>query len=85
VADAVLIPQKDEKMGEIPVAIVVPRAGATLSEKDMQDYLSDKMARFKVPRHVYILQQVPRSPVGKILKKDLVKMLEAGTLNPPSS
>jgi long-chain acyl-CoA synthetase len=85
VADAVLIPQKDEKLGEIPVAIVVPRAGATLSEKDMQDYLSDKMARFKVPRHVYILQQVPRSPVGKILKKELVKMLEAGTLNPPSS
>jgi len=85
VADAVLIPQKDEKLGEIPVAIVVPRAGATLSEKEMQDYLSDKMARFKVPRHVYILQQVPRSPVGKILKKELVKMLEAGTLNPPSS
>ncbi|MEI6186381.1 MAG: long-chain-fatty-acid--CoA ligase [Dehalococcoidia bacterium] len=85
VADAVLIPQKDEKLGEIPVAIVVPRAGATLSEKDMQDFLSDKMARFKVPRHVYILQQVPRSPVGKILKKELVKMLEAGTLNPPSS
>jgi long-chain acyl-CoA synthetase len=85
VAEAVLIPQKDEKLGEIPVAIVVPRAGATLSEKDMQDYLSDKMARFKVPRHVYILQQVPRSPVGKILKKELVKMLEAGTLNPPSS
>jgi len=84
VADAVLIPQKDEKLGEIPVAIVVPRAGATLSEKDMQDFLSDKMARFKVPRRVYIVQQVPRSPVGKILKKELVKMLEAGTLDPAS-
>jgi non-ribosomal peptide synthetase component E (peptide arylation enzyme) len=38
------------------------------------------MARFKVPRKVYILQQVPRSPVGKILKKELVKMLAAGEL-----
>jgi long-chain acyl-CoA synthetase len=80
VADAVLIPAKDAKLGEIPVAIVVPRAGAVLSEKDMQDFLSDKMARFKVPRKVYILQQVPRSPVGKILKKELVKMLAAGEL-----
>jgi len=80
VADAVLIPQRDAKMGEIPVAIVVPRAGAVVSEKDIKDFLSEKMARFKVPRRVYILQQVPRSPVGKILKKELVKMLEAGEL-----
>jgi len=82
VADAVLVPQRDAKLGEIPVAIVVPRAGATLSEKDIKDFLSDKMARFKVPRRVYILQQVPRSPVGKILKKELVKMLDSGQIGP---
>jgi len=80
VADAVLVPQRDIKLGEIPVAIVVPRPGATLTEKDLKDYLSDKLARFKVPRRVYILQQVPRSPVGKILKKELVKMLESGQI-----
>jgi len=80
VADAVLIPQRDAKLGEIPVAIIVPRAGAVVSEKDIKDFLSEKMARFKVPRRIYILQQVPRSPVGKILKKELVKMLEAGEL-----
>jgi len=82
VADAVLVPQKDDKLGEIPVAIVVPRAGATLSEKDIKDFLSDKMARFKVPRRVYIVQQVPRSPVGKILKKELVRMLDSGQIGP---
>jgi len=80
VADAVLIPQKDARLGEIPVAVVVPRPGATLSEKDLTDFLSAKMARFKVPRRVYIVEQVPRSPIGKILKKDLVKMLASGQL-----
>ncbi len=53
-----------------------------MSEKDIKDFLSDKMARFKVPRRVYILQQVPRSPVGKILKKELVKMLDTGQIGP---
>jgi long-chain acyl-CoA synthetase len=81
VADAVLVPQKDAKLGEIPVAIVVARAGATLSENDIKDFLSDKMARFKVPRRVYILQQVPRTPLGKILKKELVKMLDSGQIS----
>jgi long-chain acyl-CoA synthetase len=80
VADAVLIPQKDARLGEIPVAVVVPRPGATLSEKDLTDFLSTKMARFKVPRRVYIVEQVPRSPIGKILKKELVKMLASGQL-----
>jgi len=81
VADAVLVPQKDDRLGEVPVAIVVPKPGATLTEKEMTDFLGDKLARFKVPRHVYILQQVPRNPVGKILKKELVKMLNDGQLS----
>jgi len=80
VADAVLIPQADAKLGEIPVAVVVPRPGATVSEKDIKDYIGERLARFKVPRRVYILAQVPRSPVGKILKKELVKMLADGRL-----
>jgi len=81
VADAALIPQSDARLGEVPVAIVVPRPGATVSEKDIIDYLSEKLARFKVPRHVYILQQVPRNPMGKILKKELVKMLNSGQIS----
>jgi acyl-CoA synthetase (AMP-forming)/AMP-acid ligase II len=80
VADAVLIPLADAKLGEIPVAVVVPRPGATVSEKDIKDYLGERLARFKVPRKVFILNQVPRNPMGKILKKELVKMLADGQL-----
>ncbi len=81
VADAVLIPQKDPRLGEIPVAVVVPKPGESIDEKQLTDYLAGKMARFKVPRKVYVMQQVPRNVMGKILKKELVKMLADGQLH----
>jgi long-chain acyl-CoA synthetase len=80
VADAVLIPQKDARLGEIPVAVIIPKAGASISEKDITDFLGPRMARFKVPRRVYIVQQMPRTPVGKILKRELIKMLASGEI-----
>jgi long-chain acyl-CoA synthetase len=80
VADAVLIPQRDPRLGEVPVAVVVPKANESIEEKQLIDYLADKMARFKVPRRVYVMQQVPRNVMGKILKKELVKMLAEGQL-----
>ena len=80
VADAVLIPQKDARLGEIPVAVIIPKPGASISEKDIIDFLGQRMARFKVPRRVYIVQQMPRTPVGKILKRELIKMLASGEI-----
>lgn len=80
VADAVLLPKKDARLGEIPVAVIVPRPGASVTEKEIVDYLSGQVARFKVPRKVIFMDSVPRSPIGKILKKELVKMLAAGEI-----
>jgi acyl-CoA synthetase (AMP-forming)/AMP-acid ligase II len=81
VADAVLVPQKDPRLGEIPVAIIMPKAGSSVSEKEITDFLGERLARFKVPRKVYIVKQMPRSPVGKILKRELVKMLTSGQIS----
>jgi long-chain acyl-CoA synthetase len=80
VADAVLIPQKDPRLGEIPVAVVVPKPGEVFDDKQFMEYLAKEMARFKVPRKIYVMQQVPRNVMGKILKKELVKMLAEGKL-----
>jgi acyl-CoA synthetase (AMP-forming)/AMP-acid ligase II len=80
VADAVLIPQRDPRLGEIPVAVIVPKPGEPFDEKQFTDYLAGQMARFKVPRKIYVVQQVPRNVMGKILKKELVKMLAEGQL-----
>lgn len=80
VADAALVGQKDDRLGEIPVAVVVPKAGQELDVKEFASFLSARMARFKVPRRIYTIQQMPRSPIGKILKKELVKMLASGQI-----
>ncbi|MEW6554609.1 MAG: long-chain-fatty-acid--CoA ligase [Actinomycetota bacterium] len=79
IAEAALVPQPDARLGEIPVAVVALKPGATLSEGELVEFLSDKLARFKVPRRVVIMDALPRNPIGKIVKKDLVRMLSDQT------
>jgi long-chain acyl-CoA synthetase len=81
VADAVLLPKHDARLGEIPVAIIVPKPDVSVTEKEITDHLSGQVARFKLPRKVIFLDTVPRSPIGKILKKELVKMLASGEIS----
>lgn len=79
VAEAALVPQPDARLGEIPVAVVALKPGASLSEGELVEFLSDKLARFKVPRRVVIMESLPRNPIGKIVKKELVRMLHEET------
>lgn len=79
IAEAALVPQPDARLGEIPVAVVALKPGATLSEGELVEFLSHKLARFKVPRRVVIMDSLPRNPIGKIVKKDLVRMLQEET------
>jgi non-ribosomal peptide synthetase component E (peptide arylation enzyme) len=43
------------------------------------EFLAEKLARFKVPRRVVIMDALPRNPIGKIVKKDLIRMLSDQT------
>ncbi|HYW03289.1 MAG TPA: long-chain fatty acid--CoA ligase [Gammaproteobacteria bacterium] len=62
----------DEKWGEVPMAIIVPReAGASLTLEDVQDFCAGKLARFKIPRKVEMVEQLPRNAAGKVLKREL--------------
>jgi long-chain acyl-CoA synthetase len=80
VAEAALLPQPHEKLGEIPVAVVALKPGASLSEEELVEYLSGQLARFKVPRKVIIVDGLPRNVIGKIVKKELVRMLQEGEI-----
>jgi long-chain acyl-CoA synthetase len=79
IAEAALIPQPDAKLGEIPVAVVALKPGESLSEGELVEFLSEKLARFKVPRRVVIMESLPRNPIGKIVKKELVRQLTEET------
>ncbi|MFV0535274.1 MAG: long-chain-fatty-acid--CoA ligase [Cumulibacter sp.] len=73
VLEAAVIGRPHEKWGEIPVVIVAANAGAALSEQDILDHVSDKLARYKQPKGVHFVDALPRNASGKVTKPDLRK------------
>ena len=70
ISEAAVIGQPSETWGESPFAIVV-RSSDALSEADVLGFCNGRMARFKQPKGVAFVDEVPRNPSGKILKRIL--------------
>ncbi len=71
VVEAAVVGIPDEVMGEEVVAFLTLKPGAAAGANEIQDYLRTRLAEFKVPRHIAFIDEMPRNPVGKILKKVL--------------
>jgi len=71
VKEAAVIGQPDPRKGEQPVALVAANEGVTLDEKELLQFVRNKLADYKVPRRVTILAALPRNATGKILKSAL--------------
>ena len=56
---------------EAVVAAVVPRTGAQLSQDELLDHCRRHLAGFKTPKHIFFVDQLPKNPSGKLLKRDL--------------
>jgi acyl-CoA synthetase (AMP-forming)/AMP-acid ligase II len=61
----------DEEFGQRLKAFVVPRNGNGLTQEAVQEYVKANLARFKVPRDVVFVKELPRNATGKILKREL--------------
>ena len=73
IAEVAVIGVPHEKWQEVPAACVVLKPGATLSENELIEFCNARLARFKVPKAVYFLDELPKSGAGKILKTELRK------------
>jgi fatty-acyl-CoA synthase len=71
VDEAAVIGVDDEEFGKRLAAFVVPRAGESLTEDDVREFVKRNLARYKVPRDVVFLDELPRNPTGKVLKREL--------------
>ena len=76
VRDCGVIAKPDVAAGEIPCAFVVLRDGFTPSDaldKELRDFVADRLAHHKQPREIHFVDAVPRTPSGKILRRELRK------------
>ena len=69
--DAAAIGVPDEDFGQRLRAFVVLSAGASVSGEEVQAFVKENLARYKVPREVLFLDELPRNPTGKVLKREL--------------
>ncbi|HEV7886513.1 MAG TPA: acyl-CoA synthetase, partial [Acidimicrobiales bacterium] len=71
VADVAVIGVSDDEFGQRLKAFVVRRPGAEVTEPAVQAYVKEHLARYKVPREVVFLEELPRNASGKVLKREL--------------
>jgi len=66
----------DEHYGEVPCVCIIPRAGAKLTEDEIRQLMSARLAAYKVPKYVLFFQQFPYTSTGKISCKKLAVLAE---------
>lgn len=71
VETAAVIGVPDKASGEVPVAYVMPKEGSDVDAEDLKDFLKNKLANFKIPKHIYITRDLPLTATGKVLKRKL--------------
>lgn len=71
VASAAVFGVAHEKWGEVPRAAIVVREGFELNEQDVLSYLDGKLARYKIPKSVVFVDDMPRTASGKVRKPQL--------------
>jgi acyl-CoA synthetase (AMP-forming)/AMP-acid ligase II len=71
IAQVAVIGVPDERMGEVGMAFVVPRPGATVDPDELIAWARDAMANYKVPRRVEVVDALPLNASGKVLKFEL--------------
>jgi fatty-acyl-CoA synthase len=79
VADVGVVGMHDKKWGESPLALVVIMPGEELTEDEVIAFARERLAGYKTPKQVIFVDELPRTPTGKILKKELrAKYVEGG-------
>lgn len=74
VQDAAVIGVPHEFFGEAPKAFIIRKNGLKITEEEIQDYVSSKVAVYKRIEEVMFVDDIPKTASGKILRKELKKM-----------
>ena len=69
---------EDERLGAVPVGAVELRAGATVTEAELEDHVRQRLASYKVPTEVRIVDALPRTPSMKVSQPQLRELFVKG-------
>ena len=69
VAEAVSFSMPDDMYGEVVAAAIVVKEGCELDERELQEFLVDKLTKFKIPVRVFFDTKLPKTPTGKIQRR----------------
>ena len=71
VAEAAVIAREDDMLGEVPIGFVSLKPGCSMTSEQLLAHCKAELAYFKVPVTVDILDELPKGPTGKILRREL--------------
>jgi long-chain acyl-CoA synthetase len=77
VMEAAVIGIPDPKRGESPMAFIIPRPGKKVAGEELIQFCKDNLANYKVIKAVQFVQEFPRNPNRKVLKRELREMLKS--------
>jgi fatty-acyl-CoA synthase len=75
IAEAAVIGRDDSRWGEVVVAVVAAKPGATLERGQVLSLFEGRLARFKHPKDVVVVDALPRTALGKVSKEDVRRMV----------
>ena len=76
IAAAAAVGVPDSLYGEEVAAVIVLKDGAKVLEQEVIDFCKSRLADYKCPKTVHFVHDIPKGPTGKLLKRELVKMLK---------
>jgi long-chain acyl-CoA synthetase len=71
VAEVAVIGVEHERLGEEVAAAIVLKEGESASEDEIRDFALEKLAKYKCPTKLWFVDELPKGPTGKILKREL--------------
>ena len=76
ITDGVVVVKPDDKWSEVPVTVAITKYGIDLSEAEFLGRFKGQLARYKHPKAVFFVEELPRNTMGKILKYEVRKFVD---------
>jgi long-chain acyl-CoA synthetase len=82
IEECAVIGLPDKEWGERVAAFIVPRSGHSVVPEELKSFLKSRLSPFKVPKEYVVVSELPKSPTGKILKREVKQQFLEGAVQP---